>query len=312
MATKTKYIISLGILILIIFFVGFFINYQHTPYQQENALQNQDKLNVIVSILPQKNFVKHVGGNYTNVKELIPPGGSPATYEPRPSDLINVEKADIYFRIGYIPFEKSHIAKFADLNPNMEIIDTSKNVKLRYFGGSENYTENSNETAQLNEIDPHIWLSTIEVKKQIDIIADTLSKKDPKNSAEYIQNAENFKKELDTLHKEIATKFRELKINKFLVFHPAWSYFANEYGLKQIEIEQYGKEPTVEHLQYIIDKAKEDNIKVIFVQSQFNKEIAKSIAEEVGATVVSIDPLSEDYINNLRNVAITISSYLSK
>jgi zinc transport system substrate-binding protein len=161
-------------------------------------------------------------------------------------------------------------------------------------------------------VDPHIWLSPMQVKKQVDIIAQTLSQEDPANADTYNSNAEQFKKELDALHTEIESEFAELKTDKLMVFHPAWGYFADEYGLEQIAIEQSGKEPTAQELQHIIEEAKEEEIKVIFVQSQFNKDIAESVAEEVGAVVVSIDPLSDDYINNLRNVATTISESLNK
>jgi zinc transport system substrate-binding protein len=160
-------------------------------------------------------------------------------------------------------------------------------------------------------VDPHIWLSPMQVKKQVDTIAQTLSEEDPENAQTYKKNADEFKKQLDELHFEIETKLSELKTDKLMVFHPAWGYFADEYGLKQIAIEQSGKEPSAEQLQNIIDEAKEENIKVIFVQSQFNKEIAESVAEEIGAIVVSIDPLSEDYVANLKNVATTISESLN-
>jgi len=272
-----------------------------------------EKVNVIVSILPQKAFVKAVGGEHVNVKELIPPGGSPTTYEPKPSDLANVEEADLYFKIGFIPFEKSHAGKFASLNPNLKIVDTSRDVKLRFFGEQDEHTREELEVKyRHSEVDPHIWLAPLQVKKQVDVIANALSGVDPKNSAEYMENAESFKKELDELHAEIGLKFKELKTDKLMVFHPAWGYFASEFDLEQIAIEQDGKEPTARQLQDLIDKAREEDIKVIFVQAQFNKEIAESIAEEIGAVVVPIDPLSEDYINNLGNVAVTITKHLNK
>ena len=275
---------------------------------------NSEKLEVVVSILPQKAFVEAVGGHFVKVKALIPPGGSPATYEPKPGDLVNVEKADIYFRIGHIPFEKSHASKFANLNPDMKIIDTSVSVKLRYFGKDKEHKHEQEEPSaikeqeeeQLKKVDPHIWLSPIQVKKQIDIIRETLSQRDPSNAEYYQSNAENFKKQMDDLHRDLNEKFRALKTDKLMVFHPAWGYFADEYHLKQIAIEQDGKEPTAKQLQSIIDLAKKENIKVIFVQAQFNKEIAQSIAEQIGATVIPINPLSEDYLNNLKAVAIQI------
>ena len=292
--------------------------------------QNDEKLNVVVSILPQKAFVNAVGGELVTVKELIPPGGSPATYEPKPSDLASVEKADLYFRIGHISFERSHAHKFAELNPKMKIVDTSVNVRLRYFGDGEEHTpaheeetgrgylihdeeehEEENEEHIHEGADPHIWLSPIQVKKQVDIIAQTLAQQDPAHAETYNRNADDFKAQLDLLHSEIEAEFKELRTDKLMVFHPAWGYFADEYGLKQIAIEQSGKEPTAQELRHLIEEAKREEVKVIFIQSQFNKEIAESVAKEIGAVVVSIDPLSEDYINNLRSIAVTIAESMN-
>ncbi|MCD6229497.1 MAG: zinc ABC transporter substrate-binding protein [Candidatus Diapherotrites archaeon] len=302
-----KEIMLLSVLVICVFLVSGCVN---------NAeKESGEKVDVIVSILPQKAFVKAVGGEHVNVKALIPPGGSPATYEPRPSDLANVEKAELYFRIGHIPFEKSHVDKFAGLNPDMKVVDTSRDVPLRYFGEHEEHThenEHREEEHRHEGVDPHIWLSPMQVKKQVDVIADALSEVDPNNSAEYMRNAEAFKKELDGLHSELKSIFKELKTGKLMVFHPAWGYFADEYDLEQIAIERDGKEPTAIQLQNLIGVAREEDIKVIFIQSQFNKKIAESVAEEIGAVVVPVDALSEDYVNNLRNVAMTISEHLNK
>ncbi len=271
-----------------------------------------EKKNIIVSILPQKAFVQAVGGKNITVKELISPGGNPTTYELKPSDLINVEKANVYFTIGHLPFEKANIDKFTNLNPNMKIINTTSTSDLLYFEQNKKEQNYKKEKKNNNKIDPHIWLAPMQVKKQIDIIEKTLSKIDSDNSEKYVKNAKSFKKKLDKLHVELKSKFKKLKTNKLMVFHPAWGYFAKEYGLEQIAIEQHGKEPTTEQLQKLIKKAKKEKIKVIFVQSQFNKKIAKSIADEIGAIVVSIDPLSKDYINNLKNVTTTITKHLNK
>jgi len=290
---KIKTSLAIGILIVALFVAGC----SHAPQEQKDK-----KLNVIVSILPQKAFVKAVGGDFVNVKELIPPGASPETYNPSPSDLKAVEKANIYFRIGYIPFEKSHVKKLAELNPNMKIVDTSANIQMKTF--------DEHDVDEEEGADPHIWLSPQLVKTQIDTIAQTLSQEDPAHADIYNENAQNYKKQLDELDLEIRTELKDVHATDLMVFHPSWGYFADEFGLKEIAIEQSGKEPTAKQLQNLIKEAKDNNIKVIFVSPEFNKNVAKSLADEVGAVVVSINPLSEDYINNLRNVARTISANL--
>ena len=244
---KNKTSLVIGILIIAVFLVG---------CNQVSQEQKGEKLDAVVSILPQKAFVKAVGGDLVNVKELIPPGGSPATYEPKPSDLALIEKADIYFRIGHIPFEKSHLEKFIGLNPDIKVVDTSVNVDLRHFGEDEEHThkheekehEEHEEEHRHEGVDPHIWLSPMQVKKQVDTIAQTLSQEDTANADVYNSNAEKFKNQLDALHTEIESKLDELKTDKLMVFHPAWGYFADEYGLEKIAIEQSGKKPTAQEL----------------------------------------------------------------
>lgn len=354
---EIRYVVITGFVLLALLLVA---------CQPADTAQDEEKLNVLVSILPQKAFVQAVAGDLVAVQELIPPGASPATYEPQPSDLVAVEKADIYFRIGYIPFEDAQLKRLASLNPDMNIVDTSQGVDVRYVGEDEehdheeerhavDYDENHSDGQDLTAksshkegsvgdeyeiehdvaqgqthddedahdedyhedehdhsgVDPHIWLSPVQVKKQVDVITQTLATQDPQNKAAYEANAQRFKQELDLLHNDIQTELSRLKTDKLMVFHPAWGYFADEYGLKQIAIEALGKEPTAERLQRLIEIAKDEDIKVIFVQSQFNKEIAQSVADEIGAVVISIDPLSDDYLNNLRTVATTISENLT-
>ncbi len=283
----------------------------------KNLSENNKKLQIIVTILPQKAFIKAVGGSLVDVKELVPPGGSPHTYDLKPSDLVAVERANIYFLNGYLPFEKSNRNKFIDLNPDLKIVDTSRNVKLRYFSEAKREEENvkfaHEERAENHNhegVDPHIWLSPMQVKKQIEVIEKTLSKEDPANSSFYQKNAKNFKKQLDNLHEEIKKEFQKLKTDRFMVFHPAWGYLADEFGLQQIAIEEDGKEPTIKQLKKLIDIAKKEKIKVIFVQAQNTKKIAQSMAEEIDGIIVSIDPLSLDYINNLKKVAFAINNSL--
>ncbi len=270
------------------------------------------KVRVIVSILPQKAFVNAVGGDLVEVSSLIPPGGSPASYEPLPGDLIKLEKADIYFRIGHIPFERSHLEKFRNLNPELKIVDTSRYLELRFFGDHEEHSHAVEEHVHESDVDPHIWLSPPLVKQQIDVIAAALCEFDSLHKNIYRHNAEDFKNELDALDDELNGLINNLPTKKLLVFHPAWGYFADRYGLQQIAIEQDGKEPTAAHLQHFIHDARQHKVKVIFVQSQFNRRIADSIAGEIGAVVVSIDPLAEDYLDNLKHIAYTIAEHLQE
>jgi zinc transport system substrate-binding protein len=302
-----------------------------------------EEINVIVSILPQKEFVESVGGTHVIVKELIPPGASPATYDLSPKDLIAIEEADIYFRIGHIPFEDSHIEQIQSVNPDLVVVDTSESVPLLNFGeghdGHDEHEEDehdedghegehdelgddhddSEEGGEMHDdheghdhsgVDPHIWLSPNLVKLQVKSIQDALADMDPANAAEYASNADAYIAELDALDSELETAFNDIETNVLMVFHPAWGYFADAYGLEQIAIEQEGKEPTASQLQEVLDIARDEGVKVIFVQAQFDKSVAESVAEEIGAVVIQIDPLAEGYIQNLKTVGETISANL--
>ncbi len=282
-------------------------------------------IHVLVSILPQKQFVEAVGGNAVTVHVLIPPGASPATYDPKPNDLIRVEEAHVYFRIGHIGFEKSHLPKIESLNPDMQIVDTSRGIELRFFAEDEAHTHGhaAEDSARPDEenaasahgpsgdVDPHVWMSPPAVKIQVATIAASLAEMAPLQAEQFRANAAAYTNKLDRVDKELKAMFAGLHSPNLLVFHPAWGYFADSYGLKQIAIEQAGKDPSPDRMQRIIGIAKASDIRVIFVQQQFSRGIARSVAEEIGGVVVTVDPLAADYLANLKTVGETIFEYLN-
>ncbi len=247
-------------------------------------------IDVAVSILPQRFFVKKIAKDKVNVVVLVPPGYNPATYEPRPSQIAKVEKAKVYFAIG-VPFEKVWLKRFISLNKDLLIIHTDKGINKK-------------------DGDPHIWLSPPLVKKQAEAIAGCLKKIDPLNKNFYEDNLKTFLKQIDLLDKEIAEILKTKKGRPFLVYHPCWGYFADRYGLKQIAIEEKGKEPSVLKLARLISYCKKTGIKAIFVQPQFPNRSAYIIAKELGINVISIDPLAEDWIKNLRDVAVKLENFI--
>lgn len=270
--------------------------------QQDVGTEPDGKINVIVSILPQKAFINSVGGEHVNVVEIISPGSSPATYELTPRDAVNIENADIYFRIGHISFEEAHISRIEYLNPDMLVVDTSEGITLRHF------TEDGEH--EHDGVDPHTWLSPRNAIIMVESMYDTLADADPEHASEYRKNADAYAAKLNVLDDSLKQTLSRVDTKKLMVFHPAWGYFTDEYGFEQISIEHDGKEPTAEELAHIIDDALEHEVKVIFVQSQFSKEIAQSVAEQIGGIVVQINPLAENYIENLQQVGGTINDYL--
>jgi zinc transport system substrate-binding protein len=253
---------------------------------------SDDKIVVSVSILPQIDFVERIGGDKVQVSEMIPPGFSPATYEPSPEQLQELQDAEIYFRIGHVPFEKAQMDNLTSLNPDMKVVDTSAGIDL------------------LEGDDPHIWLSPKLVITQAKHIYDTLVEYSPQNEEYFTQNYDQFVIDLEELDQKLENAFAPIKGQTILVFHPAFGYLADAYGFHQESIEIEGKEPTPAQLQAIIDEAQNADVKVIFVQKQFSTKSAEAVAEAIGGAVVQIDPLAQDYFPNLENMAETIVSAL--
>ena len=273
---------SLLIILAVIIFIT--INIENTAPNNK-----KEKINIVVSVLPQVDFAKNIGKDKVSVEAMIPSGFSPAVYEPSIEQLKKLSRADLYIKIGHIPFERSQMEKLKDLNSKMKVIDSSKGIEVY----------NS---------DPHIWLSPKLVKTQIENICNALVKIDPKNKNFYKKNKNEYLIELDNLDLELQDVFSKLQGKKILVFHPAFGYLARDYGFEQIAIEINGKEPSAENLAKIIDTAKKENIKTIFVQKQFSQKSAESIARQINGIVVPLDPLAEDYIENLRRIGIKIGN----
>ena len=277
-----------------LFSIGTFIQYV-------SAGGDNETIKVFVSIQPQAYFVERIGGNRVDVKVMVRPGFSPATYEPIPQQMAALGKARLYFRIG-VPFEDVWISRLGRVNPDMQIIDTRKGITLLPMKGLHGHGGLK---------DPHIWLSLRLVKVQAQNICDALVDRDPGHAVFYRKNLETFHRDLDTLDKEIAGTLDKLRNRKFIVFHPSLGYFARDYHLEQIPIEVEGKDPGARTLAHLIDTARQEDIRVVFVQAQFSKTYAKTVARAIDGKVVQIDPLAaEDYMENMRKIAQTFAEVM--
>jgi zinc transport system substrate-binding protein len=161
------------------------------------------------------------------------------------------------------------------------------------------------------ELDPHVWLSPRVVKVQARTICDELCRLDPANKAAYEENCRLFQEELDRIDGRIAEALAPLKRREFFVFHPAFGYFADAYGLRQVAVQAGGKDPNVKQLGALIERAKREGVKLLFVQPQFSKSSAEAVAEQIGGAVVPMDPLAEDYLENLLDMASKIKRALA-
>lgn len=274
----------------------------------------KEKPSVTVSILPQEYFVQRIVGDKYKINVMIPPGHSPATYEPTPREMKAVSESILYFRIGFIAFEKAWMDKIVSLNKGMKIVDTSKGVTL--IRGMSHHSHEESEAEGLHHhdhggIDPHIWLSPSAVKVQVKNILDAFIETDPDGRTIYEKNYREFVQDIDRLQKENEAILQPLKGKKFMVYHPAWSYFAREYGLIQFPIEIEGKSPGAADLKKIIDIAKQEDIRVIFVQQQFDANSARAVAKEINGNVIAMDPLAPDWLDNMKKIALTFKEALT-
>ncbi len=263
--------------------------------------EETDKYTVFTSILPQEYFVERIGESLVKVQALVTPGSSPATYEPTPRQIAALSEAKVFFRIG-VPFENTFIPKVEGAAEGLRIVDTREGIALRKMKAHRLKKGN----------DPHIWLSPRLVKVQARTIADALIEADPAGKVNYEKNLAAFLEDLDALDTTLADALAPVKGKTLMVFHPAWGYFADAYGLEQEPIELEGKDPSGPQLARIIEMAKNEAVRVIFVQPQFSKSSAMRVAEAIGGVVVSINPLARDYIANLERVADTVRKALQK
>jgi zinc transport system substrate-binding protein len=284
-----------------------------TPETETTEIKEtiEEKVEVTVSILPQEYFVKRIGGDHVAVNVMVLPGASEEFYEPKPEQLRLLANSKVYFKIGLLPFEEIWLDRFSAANSNMLIVDTSEGVELQTME-HEHHNHNHNHNHQEGDLDPHIWLSPQSVKIQANTIYETLAKIDPDNIVKYRENLEQFTADVEKLHQEITEKLSGLSNRKFMVFHPTWGYFAQDYNLEMIPIEIDGKEPSARQLTNIIKLGRNEGIKVIFTQPEFSTATAENIAQQIGAEVLLISPLAPNWLENMRDIADKMYESLTK
>jgi len=257
-----------------------------------------DRFSVFVSILPQKTFVERVGGPHVQVHVLVPPGQAPETYEPTPRQMAALGSARVFFRAG-LPFEEPLFRRGGGAFGSVEVVDTRTGVPLRAF----HHHGHGHGAADAGHPDPHVWLDPERVKIQAGTICETLCRVDPVHADAYREGLNRFHRDLDRVHVRVSTVLAPLKGRKIYVFHPAFGYFTDAYGLVQVPLEEEGKEPGPRRLAGLIEQARQDRVRVLFVQPQHSAQEARAFADAVGARIVPLDPLAGDYLANLERMA---------
>lgn len=260
---------------------------------------NEKKL-VMVSILPQKYFVEQIAGTDFEIEVLVTPGASHETYDPTPQQMVKVGQAVLWIKNGHLAFEEQWEPKFLSTHSGLKVADWSKGIEL--ISGIHHHHDDEEAEKHEAGTDPHYWLSPREALVLAQNTAEALAQISPDKKEEYRQNLSRLTTHLRTLDSLATTQLAPFRGRSFMIFHPALTYFARDYGLNQIAIEKGGNAPTARGLKEFIDLAKKDQIKIILIQQQFDRENAETIAREIGARVIPFDPMAEDWEKNMKEI----------
>lgn len=260
---------------------------------------------VSVSILPQKYFVDQIAGDLIQVNVLVPPGSSPHNYSILPSQMKDMAKSKVWLQIGLLTFEDALGDKLSDINKDLTIINCSEGIDP--IAGSE-CEEEGHDHAHHEAYDPHIWLAPAESKIMAQNTLSALKAGFPQHATFFDANYERFISKIDSVSALIDQKLAPLTNRNILIFHPTLGYYARQFGLTQTALELDGKEPSPMHMKSIVDLAREQNIRVIFIQKEFDVENAQQLARELEGEVVIIDPLDYDWEKQLQDITEKIAA----
>jgi len=265
---------------------------------KQKPAREEAKPVITVSIPPQKFFVEQIAGDYFRVNILLPPGASPADFEPTPRQVQDLSGSEFYFFIGHLGFEKTWVRKFSDAAPGVSFVSCSQGIDL--LRGDEDHLPEENESHNHRHgTDPHIWTSPENVKTIAKTICSALSEKHPDGKEKFEKNRDAFLHTLNQLDNQIRLNLADVSRSVFLIYHPALGYYARDYHLEQFSIEFEGKSPETAQMKTLIDRARKESISTIFIQTQFETDKAKSIAREINAHVVPVNPLAENWLDEM-------------
>ncbi len=247
-----------------------------------------------VSILPLRSLVQGIVGDDFDIEVLVPPGASPETFEPTPRQFVGLNKARMVFNVGLIDFETTLLAKIED---QAKVVNLSRGIEL--IAGT--CSHGSHGHTHTHGIDPHVWTSPRALQKMAENAYEAIREAYP-DSVKYETNYRLLQQELKALDERTAARIAASDVEYFIIYHPALTYYARDYGLRQIAIEADGKEPSAKQLTQLIRQAREDGVRRILYQSQFPASAVEVIARDIDAEYAEVDPLREDVIANIEEI----------
>lgn len=266
--------------------------------------KKSDVPTLTVTIEPLRFFTETIAGDKYRVISMVPQGSSPETYDPTPQQLVALNQSDAYLRIGHIGFEQAWMERIKANNPHIKVFDTSEGID--FIRGEGHWHGNH---FHQGGIEPHVWNSATNAILIAENICKSLCQLDSINQNFYQERTDSLKQIIVQTDKKIRQLLQSAD-STFLIYHPALSYFARDYGLKQISIEDNGKHPSPASLKTLIDTCRKEGVRVIFVQQEFDQHNAQLIASELGIEIVPINPLSYHWEKEMIRVAETLNGHL--
>lgn len=254
--------------------------------------EGDGKKTIYVTIAPLRSIVEEVTCGDYNVEILVPKGASPESFEPTAKNLMALNDAEQIFSVGLINFEQSLVGSVKESD---RIVDLSHGIEL--LAGSCSHCNH----AHAHGVDPHIWTSPRALKRMVENVGVAMQRVAP-DSVKYGERADELIRELEALDSMCSRELRANNVDAIMIYHPAFTYYANDYGIEQISVEQDGKEPSPRQLTSLVEKAINHNISKVFIQPQYSKDKLSALASECGAEIVEVDPLSEDIIAEIERV----------
>lgn len=271
--------------------------------------KRDDGKTVTVTIEPQRYFAEAIAGDKYTVKSMVSAGLNPENYDPTPRQMVDLGNSEAYFRIGPIGFEQAWMDRIRQNNPDLKLFDLSKGFNFE----TEPETDHAHTDAGSHHghshggADPHIWSSISGAKQIAYNTLQAFISLDPGNEAYYTDNYKVLLKEIEQTEREMHARLDTLSHRTFIIYHPALTYLARDFGLTQLCIELDGKEPSPSQLKELIETARDNDVQVVFVQQEFDRRNAELIAQETGCSLVSINPLAYDWSGEMINIANVLS-----
>ena len=273
-----------------------------------NGVKKEDVRTISVTINPQKYFLEQIVGNKFNVNCIVPTGSNPESFDPAPSQMMALSKSEAFFKVGYLGIENTLLEKARQNNPNLQLIDCSEGIvpvdgNLHENCGHEHHDHAEDMHNGHAGGDPHIWSSPLTARTMVENMYLAVLEVDSVNKTFYKTNYEKLMSEINHTDNIISDLITKAPSKGFIIYHPALSYFANEYGLTQYSIEHEGKNPSPAQLKDLIDKAKIEGVKVVFIQQEFDTKNAQTVADAIGGRAVVIDLMAYDWHREMIKIA---------